>query len=108
MRVGAIGHRGMQQVRQSGEEIIELGRQRSQSRLPARELVAELPDLALHCLDVATRSFRAPHALRALVARLAQAFDPDLQLLALRFECQVSLAVELETPAREIRDHAVE
>ena len=73
--VGAVGNGSVQQVRQPGLEVVELGRERRQPRLAARELVAELADLALQRFDVATGGLRAADRLRALVARLAQALD---------------------------------
>ena len=78
---------------------------RREARFAGRERIAELADLAHQRLDVAAGRFRATDALRALVARLAQALDLDLQLFALRFERDVARAVEHETAAREIRDH---
>ena len=98
----------MQQVRQPGEKIVELGGKRGEPRFARAELVAERADLALQRVDVAAGRFRAADRLRALVARLAQAFDARLQFLALGFEREVALAVELEAAPREIRRHGIE
>src|SRR6185503_869902 len=64
--------------------------------------------LALQRVDVAAGRFGAADRLRALVASLTQALDAHLQLLALRLEREVTLAVELETAPREVRRHGIE
>ena len=107
-RVPARRHGLVQHVRQTREEIVELRGRRGQLRLGCRQRVTELADVALQRLDVAARGFRAADVLGALVARLAQALDLNLDLLALRLEGEPALAVELEAAAREICDDRVE
>ena len=70
-RVGAIGHRRMQQVREAGKKLIELAGERTEPRLARGELVAQRTDLALQRVDVAACGFGASDRFRALVARLA-------------------------------------
>ena len=98
----------MQQVRQSREKIVELVRDRGETRLARAELLAERADLALQRFDVAAGRFGAADRLRALIARLAQALDARLQLLALGLEPEIARAIELEATAREIGRHGVE
>src|SRR5690606_31772213 len=101
-------HAFVQEVRDAREEVVELRRERREPRFAGGERVAERVDLALQRLDVRARGFRAADGLRALVALLAEAFDADLQVLALGLERLVARAVERESAARQVRDDAVQ
>ena len=70
-RVGAVGNRRMQQVREPGKKLVELAGERSEPRLAGAELFAERADLAFQRVDVAACGFGAADRFRALVARLA-------------------------------------
>src|SRR5688572_18490441 len=98
----------MQQVREPRKELVELAREGCEPCLARSELLAERADLALQRIDVAAGGLGAADRFGALVAQLAQAFDARLQLLALGFERNITVAVELETTLREVRRHGIE
>jgi hypothetical protein len=105
--VRTVGHRRVQQVRQSRQKFVELFAERRETGFALAEPLAERADLAFQRFDVAAGGFGVANCFRALVAGLAQAFDAHLQLFALGFQREISVAIELEAAPREIRSHGV-
>src|SRR5690606_40260601 len=106
--VRAVGDGVVQQIRQTGEEVVELGRDLTETLLRGREPAAEVRDLALQLLGIASGGHRAADRLRALVALAAEPLHFDLDALPFLLERTIALAIEHETAPREIARDRVE
>ncbi len=108
-RIRTVGNRRVQQIRQSRQESRRARRQGTASRAsPAPSSSPSEPTSLFSASTSPPAALARPIAFERSLRVWRRPSTRHLKLLALRFEREVTLAIELEAAPREIRRHGVE